>query len=268
MAPSRPAERRPFGFTVHPGTLDDYLELTRCCVRDRDAANATRRTVLYHNLHSLYLWFRDARLRAACADAVMMVDGMPVVGLLRLAGIDATREQRLTWVDFIEPLVRLARDEGWTVFHVGQSAAVQDEALARLRARLPGLDIRGRDGYFDQRPGSADSRATVDAINAADTDVLLVGFGTPLQEHWLHAHRADIRAPVAFACGACMEYVAGAVRTPPRLLGRLGLEWTWRLAENPRRFAFRYFIEPVVLGTLLLRAALRPRARTPDRTAP
>lgn len=58
---------------------------------------------------------------------------------------------------------------------------------------------------------------------------------------------------MVFTCGACMEYVAGAVRTPPRWMGPLGLEWSFRLIENPRRFAFRYLVEPILLGAILLR---------------
>ena len=250
--PSFPAERRPFGFAVHPGTLEDYLEVAR-----RAVASGTPRTVLYHNLHSLYLWHRSAALRRHHENATVLVDGMPVIALLRLAGIPATRDQRVTYVDFIMPLLRLARDESWRVFHVGQSADVQARALERIRAELPGIDIAGRDGYFDQSPGSADNRELVARINARGTDLLLVGFGTPRQEAWLHAHRGAIDAPAVFACGACMEYVAGEVRTPPRWLGRAGLEWSWRLLENPRRFGFRYLVEPLALGAMIAGRAAR-----------
>ena len=263
--PSFPAERRPFGFTVHPGTLEDYLEVAR-----RAVASGEPCTVLYHNLHSLYCWYRSEELRRHYDGATVLVDGMPVIGLLRLAGIPATREQRLTYVDLVMPLLRLARDEGWRVFHVGQSADVQARALARVRRDLPGIDVRGRDGFFDQTAGSAESTDVIDEINAHGTDLLLVGFGAPRQEAWLHAHRARIRAPAAFACGACMEYVAGEVATPPRWLGPLGLEWTWRLAENPKRFGFRYLVEPVALGVMIARGVLRDalRRRTGRRAAP
>ena len=248
--PPFPAERRAFGFAVHPGTLEDYLEVAR-----RAVATGRSRTVLYHNLHSLYCWYRSPALRRHYEGATVLVDGMPVIALLRLAGVAASREQRLTYVDFIMPLLTLARDEGWRVFHVGQSAEVQARALGRVREALPGIEIRGRDGYFDQGAGSAESLAAIDEINAWRTDLLLVGFGAPRQEAWLDAHRTRIDAPAVFACGACMEYVAGEVATPPRWLGPLGLEWTWRLAENPRRFGFRYLVEPVLLALLIARRA-------------
>ena len=262
--PSLPAERRAFGFAVHPGSLEDYLELARHAI-----ASGERRTVLYHNLHSLYLWYRSAELRRRYEGATVLVDGMPVVGLLRLAGVPATREDRITWVDLIVPLLTLARDSGWRVFHLGQSAEVQRRAFERLRAEVPGLQIAGRDGYFDQSPDSPESLAAIEAIEAHGTDLLLVGFGTPLQEAWLDAHRERIAAPAAFACGACMEYVAGEVRTPPRWLGPLGLEWTWRLLENPARFGFRYLVEPALLTLMIGRRALADAwARRRARSAP
>ena len=248
--PSFPAERRAFGFTVHPGTLEDYVEVARRAVETR-----APRTVLYHNLHSLYCWYRSAELRRHYEGATVLVDGMPVIGLLRLAGVPAARDERVTYVDLIMPLLERARDEGWRVFHLGQSADVHARALERVRAELPGIDIRGRDGYFDQRADGPESLAVVDEINAAGTDLLLVGFGAPRQEAWLHAHRSRIDAPAVFACGACMEYVAGEVATPPRWLGRLGLEWTWRLAGDPGRFAFRYLVEPALLGAMIARRA-------------
>lgn len=237
-----------FGFTVHPGTIENYVALARSAASERRPV-----TVLYHNLHSLYLWFRSPTLRQHYAGCTVLVDGMPLIALLRAAGVDVDRSHRVTYVDLIEPLMRMARDEGLRVFHVGQSSEIQATALTTLRERLPGLQIDGHDGYFDQSAASADSQRVVDAINAFGSDLVLIGFGTPRQEAWLHAHREAIEAPAVYACGACMEYVAGAVRTPPRWMGRFGLEWAFRLGEHPRRFAYRYLVEPVILAGHLLR---------------
>jgi len=251
------------GFGVHPGSLDDYLAF----LEDRIAARAPC-TVLYHNLHSLYSYFTDAALRRHYADATVLVDGMPVIWLMRALGLPVTRNHRLTYVDFILPMMRQARDAGWRVFHVGQDAETLERALGIIRREVPGIDIDGHHGYFDQSAGCADSLAIVDAMNGrgdeatASADLVLVGFGAPRQEAWIAAHRDHIEAPAVLACGACMEYVAGVVRTPPRWMGRLGLEWAFRLLENPRRFAFRYAVEPVLLGAILLRNGVRDGLRS------
>ena len=243
---------RVLGFDAHPGSIDDYVGLVASSV-----SNAQPVTILYHNLHTLYLYCRSRVLQRHYAGCTILVDGMPVIGLLRLAGVPATREQRVTYVDFIEPLMRLARVHDWRVFHIGQSQPLQQQAFATLRERVPGLQIDGHHGFFDQSANSRESRAVIDAVNAAGADIVLVGFGTPHQEAWLAAHRTQLAAPAVLSCGACMEYVAGTVRTPPRWLGPLGLEWTWRLLDDPKRFGFRYLVEPLWLGAMLIRNALR-----------
>lgn len=236
------------GFFANPGSMADYLDLT-----EHSIASGQKQTVLYHNLHSLYSYFTDKSLKAHYQDTTVLIDGMPVIWLMQLFRKPVTREHRITYVDFIMPLMKLARDKGWSVYHVGQHATVQKKALDIISEQCPGIHIDGHDGYFNQEANGEESLEVIRQINAAKSDIVLVGFGAPKQEAWLHAHRDLIEAPMVFTCGACMEYVAGAVRTPPRWMGPLGLEWSFRLIENPRRFAFRYLVEPVLLGAILLR---------------
>ncbi|MFK8082865.1 MAG: WecB/TagA/CpsF family glycosyltransferase [Granulosicoccus sp.] len=246
-----PERHELLGFFAHPGTLQDYLLLA-----SQSIAAKEKRTVLYHNLHSLYSYFTSAELRKHYENTTVLVDGMPLIWLMKLCRLPVNRDHRLTYVDFIMPLMQLAEQQQWTVFHVGQHHSVQEVALNRIRSANPDIDIKGHDGYFDLTPQGNESLAVVDAINSANTQLLLIGFGAPKQEAWLAAHRHLINAPIVFTCGACMEYVAGHVKTPPRWMGRLGLEWSFRLLENPRRFAFRYFVEPVILLAILLRNGL------------
>lgn len=248
IEPSGDIKRRDLlGFFAHPGTLSEYLALIQHSI-----STGTRCTVLYHNLHSLYSYFTSSELRRYYENTTVLVDGMPVVWLYQCSGEKITRDHRVTYVDFIMPMMRLARDNSWPVFHLGQSSDIQSQALEIIRAEVPGIQIDGHDGYFDQSINSADSQEVIRCVNSFKTQLLLVGFGAPRQEAWLHAHRDAIAAPAVFTCGACMEYVAGAVKTPPRWMGRLGLEWSFRLFENPRRFAFRYLVEPIILVGLLL----------------
>jgi len=234
------------GFDVNPGTIEDYLNLIK-----HAAATEQSYTVLYHNLHSLYSYFTSKTLQKDYENTTVLVDGMPVVWLMKANGIPVTRDHRITYVDFIMPMMELARDEGLKVFHVGQKAEIQQEAMRRIRSQVPGIEIAGHDGYFDQSSDSVESQHVIEQMNQFGADIVLVGFGAPKQEAWLSANREKINATTVFACGACMEYVAGAVRTPPRWMGRTGLEWAFRLGENPRRFAFRYLVEPVILGGIL-----------------
>jgi len=242
------------GFNVNPGTLEDYVDLISYA-----AKNNQRYTVLYHNLHSLYSYYTSQSLQADYENCTVLIDGMPIIWLLQAYGIKVTSEHRVTYVDFIMPLMQRARDTQLRVFHVGQKQTVQQRALDRIREQIPGIEIDGHDGYFDQSANSEDSQAVIKQINEFKADIVLVGFGAPKQEAWLSAHRQQINASTVLACGACMEYVAGAVNVPPRWMGRAGLEWLFRLGENPRRFAFRYLVEPFFLIAILLRRWLIDR---------
>ncbi len=247
-------KRSLLGFFTHPGTIDDYLGLLKRSIESREPC-----TILYHNLHSLYSYLSSDSLRRYYADNTVLVDGMPVIWLYKLAGEPLTREHRITYVDFIMPMMEQARDNGWKVYHLGQSADIQQKALNIIREKVPGIQIDGHDGYFDQDPQSKESLEIIDGVNQFNTDLLLVGFGAPRQEAWLHAHRDQLNASAVLTCGACMEYVAGAVSTPPRWMGQVGLEWSFRLFENPRRFAFRYLVEPILLAFMLGRNWLSGR---------
>ena len=246
------------GVITHPGTLDDYLK-----VITRAVSNQKTLTVFYHNQHTLYCYFTSEELRECYRGKTVLVDGMGIIFLYKLARIPVTRDHGLTYVDFIMPLMSLALQKNWRVFHVGQQATIQMKALDTLRQRVPGIIIEGHDGYFDQLTNSMESLDVIRRINEFSTDLLLVGFGTPNQEVWVAAHREKINAPAVLTCGACMEYVAGAVRTPPRWMGRVGLEWSFRLIENPRRFGYRYSIQTCLLGFVLLRNlfGIRPTRR-------
>jgi len=219
---STPIRRSMLGFFTHPGTLDEYLNLLKSSVENRAPC-----TILYHNLHSLYSYLSSESLRRFYEGTTVLVDGMPVVWLYKLAGEPLTREHRITYVDFIMPMMELARDNGWKVYHLGQSAEIQQQALATIREKVPGIEIDGHDGYFDQDPQSTESLEIIKGVNEFGTNLLLVGFGAPRQEAWLHAHRDQLDAQAVLTCGACMEYVAGAVSTPPRWMGQFGLEWSF-----------------------------------------
>ena len=244
------------GFDIDIGRREDYLRLIGEAIGAR-----TKIDVFNHNLHSLYLYFRHADLRALYARSVVMVDGTPVLWLLRLSGHRVGFDQRMAWIDFLWPLLARAGQEGWRVYYLGNAPDVHAAGLRAIRARLPDLAIAGRHGYFDDRPGSADNQAVVADINAFGADLCIVGMGTPREQFWIKRHHPQIDAPVMLYAGACLEFVAGRVRTPPRWLGPLGCEWAFRLASDPRRFAFRYLVEPWYVLAMLGLAAWRQRRR-------
>jgi N-acetylglucosaminyldiphosphoundecaprenol N-acetyl-beta-D-mannosaminyltransferase len=194
---------------------------------------------------------------------------MPLVALGRLYGYPLQREQRVTNADWTYPLMELAAGHGWRVFNVGSPKGVAEKGAAELRKLYPALQLEVSDGYFDARRDSAENEALVQRINAYKPDLLMVGMGMPRQEFWTQENYARLEAHVILSSnGAAFDYIAGAVPTPPRWAGRMGVEWLFRLVNEPRRLFTRYLVEPWYIMLLLMldyprhRHGVRLRART------
>jgi N-acetylglucosaminyldiphosphoundecaprenol N-acetyl-beta-D-mannosaminyltransferase len=257
-----PPERvRLLGVTVDRLTLPALTALVGTAV-----ARKERWVIAHHNLHSVALHRRDPEVRALYARARFVhADGMSLVAVARWLGLPLGREHRVTYADWTGPLMAEAAARGWRVFHLGGRPGVAARGAAVLRRRHPGLRIATAHGWFDAAPGSRDSERRLARIAAFRPDVLMVGMGMPRQERWILHHLERLPAAAVLPCGACMDYVAGAVPTPPRWAGRLGAEWLFRLAVEPRRLWRRYLLEP--WGLLPLLAAELREARGRRRSA-
>lgn len=227
------------GVRVNIGHADDYLRLVSRCIKEGNHVN-----ILNHNMHSVYHYFKNEQLRKIYQKSVVMVDGWWVLAILRTHGYQVNFINRMAWLDFIWPLLSFAERHGFRVFWLGNSPEVNQQGLRRIREQFPSLMISGHHGHFDQSSGSSDNREIVARINDFRTDICIVGMGTPLQELWIDRHERMVCASVMFSAGACLEFISGHAVTPPRWLGPLGLEWAYRFSSNPRRFGFRYLVEP------------------------
>src|SRR5271155_2628998 len=237
------------GLTLQPKSIPEMNELVEQGIRERH-----KWIIANHNLHSVYLLHKHPKLKEFYSHAHWTyVDGMPLVALGRLYGYPLQRDQRVTNVDWTGPLMELAASRGWRVFNLGSSRQVAELGAAKLRNLYPGLQIEVSDGFFDARPGSVENEALVKRINAYRPDLLMVGMGMPRQEYWTQENFSQLDAHVILSStGAALEYIAGAAPTPPRWAGRIGLEWMFRLAHEPRRLFSRYLIEPWYILLLLL----------------
>lgn len=214
-----------------------------------------------HNLHSVYLHHRDARFRAFYERADLVhVDGMSIIFAGRLLGLPLRREHRITYVDWTDPLMAAASAHGWRVMYLGADEQVGRRGAAALRSRHPGLVLETMHGFFDPSRDGEENHLVLRRIRAFDPHVLMVGMGMPRQEHWILDNLRQLPACVLLTAGAAMTYAAGAVPTPPRWAGRLGMEWMYRLLAEPRRLWKRYLWEPwSVLGLLARELVARPR---------
>lgn len=212
------------------------------------AVRSTGKTlILNHNLHSAYLHDIDLTFRHLYQRADwIVVDGAPILWLASLkAKQRRTAAFRITSTDWIEmlPSINVAR----RLFVYGATSESNERAIETLRKMLPDWHIEGINGYV--APSVA-----VGLISDFKPNLVLVGMGMPRQEYFLEFNYDNLPDATYATVGGAVDYLAGATRLAPRWIGRFGLEWAWRLVNEPRRLAFRYLVEPL---QLVGRATLR-----------
>ena len=230
-------------------TLATLLDSVRAGVAAHDG-----RIIANHNLHSLFLFHRNPRLREFYQLAHSShIDGMPLVAIAKLYGYQIERDRRITYVDFSPPLLEIANQERWKVFYIGSKPEACEAGTRAVHAQYPGIKWEATNGYFDMTRQGEANQALLRRINDFAPDILMVGMGMPRQEQWIAENHTDISVGVILPCGAAIDYIGGAVPTPPRWAGRMGLEWLFRLFAEPKRLGSRYLVEPWYVLWLLLR---------------
>jgi N-acetylglucosaminyldiphosphoundecaprenol N-acetyl-beta-D-mannosaminyltransferase len=208
--------------------------------------------VLSGNVHSFNLAYGQRWLRDFFNEAeIVRLDGVGVRVGARILG--HRTPSRMTWADFAWSLAGFAAMQGYSLFLLGARPGIAQSAGATLTARFPNLQVVGtHHGYFDKTPGSPENEAVIAQINAVKPNILIVGFGMPLQERWLMENWDRIEANVALTGGAVFDYVSGELRRAPRWMTDHGLEWLGRLIIEPRRLWKRYLIgNPLFLWRVL-----------------
>jgi N-acetylglucosaminyldiphosphoundecaprenol N-acetyl-beta-D-mannosaminyltransferase len=221
-----------------------------------------------HNLHSLYLIQKNPEIREFFTRADLVeVDSMPLIFWARINGRPSRRFHRATYLDWRDEFWDNVREHGWRVFFLGSEPGVAEKARDKILAQWPEVQLATHHGYFDMEPGSAETVAIVERINAFGADIVLVGMGMPRQEVWILRNIDRLRACAAFTVGGAFDYEAGVQRPAPRWLGQFGVEWLYRLIIDPRRKFHRYCIEPFFLVRPALRdlaASLMRSTRRPE----
>lgn len=209
--------------------------------QDELARWVTRRGAAYvscANAYSATLAADQPELAAVLAQADMVTaDGMAVVWALHLLG--HPQAERVHNDDLF--LACCARFTGWRHFLVGGREGQVEEVAAAMRSRFPGIQVLGGCAT-PQRPVPPDRQAEILAqIRQAQPDIVWVGMGTPAQDLWMHQCAPLVGLPMV-GVGSLFDLLAGRTRAAPDWVKRNGLQWAFRLAQEPRRLAGRYLV--------------------------
>jgi len=245
------------GIPVDGVTRQEALELLEGLV-----ARGRGGVVFTPNVDHVVLAQDDERFREAYAAAdLSLVDGMPVLWGCRVLGWGVP--EKISGSDLVRPLASLAAARGWRVFLLGAREGVAERAADILRAENPALQIvaTASPRVEMERPASERDGLRQD-IQATRPDLLLVALGSPKGELFAHESREGLRPTVIVGVGAGLDFLVGAVRRAPGWMSASGLEWVYRLLQEPRRLWRRYLVRGPRFLPILLRAAFRSRTRT------
>ena len=234
--------------------LDMEATLTRC--EELIAAGGPAQHVAI-NAAKLVAMQRDEELREIVSDCELVsADGQAVVWASRLLGDPLPA--RVAGIDLMHELLGLSERKGYRVFILGARQEVLEQAVASAYDMYPGLQLAGaRDGYFDDD----EAEDVADEIRAADADILFVAMPSPKKEYWLARYSAQIDVPFVMGVGGSVDVLAGQTRRAPRWLQRAGLEWFYRLVQEPRRMFGRYLFGNLRFCMLVLRYFVFGRPR-------
>jgi len=192
-------------------------------------------------VHGVMESHRDSSLRQIHnAAGLVTPDGMPLVWLSHLKGF--RHVERVYGPDLMLALCEHSLTTGYRHFLYGGAEGVPDQLAANLKQRFPGLQIVGTYSPPFHALSKLEDEWVVEMINQAHPDIVWVGLSTPKQEYWMGAHVGRLTAPVLIGVGAAFDFHAGSKTQAPRWMQRSGLEWLFRLSQEPRRLWRRYLL--------------------------
>ena len=231
---------------------DSFDQVTQK-ITDYVLSDSSPRYVVTPNAHHIVTLQKDAHFKQIYREAFLVVpDG---VSLLRAAEfLQTPLNGRVNGTDLFERLCAIAATKGLNVFFLGGRPGAAENAAKILCERHSSLNIVGTYcpplGFEQDEAELAKIQAT---IQAATPHLLFVGLGAPKQEYWMFKHCQSLNVPISVGIGVSFELVSGMVKRAPKLMQDLGLEWAFRLLQEPQRLWQRYVVCNTVFVWLVIR---------------
>jgi len=195
---------------------------------------------------------RDVELHRIFIEADLVIcDGTPLIWASRLTGTPL--RERVAGSDLVPKIAERSAKEGWKIFLLGGDPQSLASAEENLKKQYPGIIISGSFSPPFSPLYEMDHDEISQRIKKSAPDILLVAFGCPKQEKWISEHYKDLGVPCSIGVGATIDFIAGKVLRAPRWIGLFGLEWVFRLLQEPRRLLGRYYHDFIFLFVQLLR---------------
>ncbi len=258
VRPTTTFERVPFG-RIYAHAVRQEQAIARIF---EQVASGFGGFVVTPNVDHICIAETDPELRAAYKEAFLSLpDGQPLLWMARAMG--CALPQKVSGSDIITPLLVEAGQQGKTVFFLGSTEGSCVEAARRLNTSIPRLRIVGWDSPdFDPYGENHEQLFRgFERIRAAKPDLVLFAFGNPKQEYAMWRYQEQYYPAVGLGVGASIDFLAGKVERAPRWMSRIGMEWLFRLTQEPGRLWRRYLVRDRAILGIFLRTRGQVRSR-------
>ncbi len=218
------------------------------------ANKSLSKMVCVSNVHMLVEAWQNSHFADVLKDADLVTpDGMPLVWMMKMLGYK--QAQRVAGMDIFQAVCKQAQTNQISIFLLGSETHILDKISQRLRTEFPTLKIAGTESPPFRPLSSTADMDMVQAVNASGAKILFVALGCPKQELWMAQHRDKIQA-VMIGVGGVFPVYAGVLKETPKFMQTYGLEWLFRLSQEPRRLWKRYATTIPIFTWLMLKQVI------------
>ncbi|MEO0119384.1 MAG: WecB/TagA/CpsF family glycosyltransferase [candidate division WOR-3 bacterium] len=239
------------------GIKIDNLNISEAVGKIREILkNEEKGYVVTPNADHIVKLQRDKEFKRAYESAFLVLpDGISLLVASKLLGTPL--KGRCAGADLIERIFDIANDLGKSIFILGGTKGSEKIAMEKIKSFFPNVKVAAYSPPFGFEKNPKETSEIINKINSLKTDILIVCVGAPKSEKWLYNNFDKLNIKIAFSLGAALDYFAGTIKRAPKWMQKIGLEWFWRLIQEPKRLWKRYLIGNTIFVFLVLRELIR-----------
>lgn len=234
-----------FGIDIHALNMDEVVSICE--------ENISRRGSLLLgvvNVAKIIKCRKNIKLRKSLTRAdIVLADGLPIVWLSKLTG--KPLPERVAGIDIMNQLIKCSSRKNYGIFLLGARQKVVEKVAKIIKTEYPGVRIAGfRNGYFSEE----EEKEIAEEIKKSKADILFVAMSSPKKENFLDRWREYMNVPVCHGVGGSFDVITGVTKRAPVWMQKCGLEWFYRILQEPRRMWKRYLVTNTIFIALSLNA--------------
>ncbi|MDN2662788.1 WecB/TagA/CpsF family glycosyltransferase [Psychromonas sp. 14N.309.X.WAT.B.A12] len=238
-----------FGIDIHPLKMSQTLDVVHECITSRQSLH-----IGMLNAAKIVNMQKNPALRESVTSSnLILADGSAVVTASKV--LNKRLPERVAGIDLMYGIMERGNKSGYRVFCLGATEAVSEEIERQITKHYPGLVIAGRqNGYFSDEQ----QQQVAENIAQAKADVLFVAITSPKKEQFMAKWGEVMRVPVVHGVGGSFDVFAGKVKRAPLIWQKMGMEWFYRVLQEPKRLWKRYLITNTLFIWMLIKELLKP----------